>query len=271
LLEASFGREQVKSITPQKLWKWLKKQKQLRNWSRQTLQNYTRVLTRFFNYAFEKGFVAENPLLSKTIAFEKGAALRQTGKEPPAIIALKDARALLRAAHDTDEQRGFLTFVVLCMFCGLRPEAEAVKLEWDQIDMADRLVYIHPQKSKNTKSARSVEICDVALEWLLLCNQSKQIGPVNWVSNWKKLRNAAGIMEWKGDTLRHSFASYGFAMHRNKGRLITDLGHVDDQMLNYYLQVTPLVKKNAKHYFDLTPDKVLGPDECNVVPMEVTG
>lgn len=262
-----FGEETIKSLSPQKVWEWLTKLKQERDWSRQTLQNYTRVLTRFFNFALDKGFIAENPLTSKTIAFDKNAALKRPARKAPSIISINDAHSLLYTAHATNEERGLLPFVVLTMFAGLRPDSEADRMEWDSIDLEEGLVFVRSDKSKNVKSARTIELCPAAIEWLLLCDQAKPIVPSKRASLWKHLREEAGILKWKPDTLRHSFCTYLYGITRNKAKLIASMGHVDDEVLGFYLQINPSAAKAAKLYFDLSPQSVLAGADSKILKM----
>lgn len=265
ILEKPFGKLEAKFLTYDKLWPEIMRLKKSTPWSRQTLQNYCRVLTRFFNFAVEKGYMAENPMLSNNVSFDKKEATKQTAKAKPSLVNAADAADILREAAVLDKEAHILAFTTLAMFCGLRPEAEILKLDWEDIDLETGRVFVQPNKSKNTASGRIVGIPDCAKEWLVKCDQNKPIAPFRWQYNWKRLRDNAGIIDWKPDTLRHSFASYSYAIHGDRPRLESELGHVDKQMLTHYLQVSPAVNKNAKKYFGLTPGKVLGEEETKVV------
>lgn len=265
ILVKPFGELEAKYLTYDKLWPEVMELKNRTPWSRQTLQNYCRVLTRFFNFAVEKGYMAENPMLSNKVSFDKKEATKQVAKPKPSLVNATDAADMIREAWAMDGEAHILAFVTLAMFCGLRPEAEILKLDWQDIDLETGKVFVQPNKSKNTASGRIVGIPDCAKKWLMRCDQNKPLAPFRWQYNWKRLRDNASITDWVPDTLRHSFASYSYALHQDRPRLESELGHVDKQMLSYYLQVSPAINRNAKQYFELTPEKVLGDAEERVL------
>jgi integrase len=58
-----------------------------------------------------------------------------------------------------------LPFLVLGFFCGIRPRGELEKLEWRDVDLADRVVTIRPEVSK-THRRRFPELSENAIVWL---------------------------------------------------------------------------------------------------------
>ena len=54
---------------------------------------------------------------------------------------------------------------MLGFFCGIRPRGELEKLEWRDVDLADRVVTIRPEVSK-THRRRFPELSENAIVWL---------------------------------------------------------------------------------------------------------
>ncbi len=259
-LVPKFGRKPAKEISARGLWDWLSGMSKEREWARNTLKGYCDAIGQLFEFGRNKGYLAANPLKAHEIQFEKEEALEQSAQKAPAILTIEQASALLAVAHAENSNRGLLGFVSICLFTGARPEAEAAKLAWDDIDLEDGRIYIRPNKNKNTASARSMEICSALMGWLLLCDRNKPLIPPALAYRWKKTRAAVRLPN-VGDLTRHSFASYSYCLHGQKSRLIDETGHVGDQMLKYYLGIRPEIRRNAKTYFGLTPRVVLGTAE----------
>jgi len=72
---------------------------------------------------------------------------------------LPEAEALLRATG-TD----FVPAIAIGLSAGLRPEAELWHLDWQSVNLADKLIDV--TKSKNSISHRFVKISDNLVAWL---------------------------------------------------------------------------------------------------------
>ena len=57
--------------------------------------------------------------------------------------------------------------------------------------------------------------------------------PANWNRRWKSLRDAAGFLRWKADTLRHTFATYHAMYFRNLPQLQQEMGHRNAELLRF--------------------------------------
>ena len=266
-LLAKFGRKQVRELTGDVVWGELKLRARRAGWSRGTLDSYVSGWRVFFSFAQKMEMIVDSPLSGKRISFEIAEATKNGALPPPAILSVGDAGNLLRCAWEMRD-KGMLQAVVVLLFGGLRPNAEMLKIDWDNIELDEGIVNIGGDRSKNEGSARSVKLCDAALEWLVMCPKDR-FKPTNWYRNWKTLRDNAGLGEdWVEDMTRHSFASYSFGLHRDPDRLRRELGHVDQRMLNHYLQVSSAVNRNAKKYFGQTPDNVLGGQDTEIVEFQ---
>jgi integrase len=53
--------------------------------------------------------------------------------------------------HASADDLPLLPFLVLGLFCGVRPDGELQKLEWSDIDLNDKVVTIRPEVSKTNR------------------------------------------------------------------------------------------------------------------------
>lgn len=276
--ETGWGKRMSNELPPQEVWAWIEGRAKEKKWKRNTLQRYLDVIGQLFTFGVNKGYLAENPLSSGLITFDKMEALDEANRGRPVVLEPGQAANLLRNAFYQNDKRGLLCYVAVCLFTGARPEAEALKMTWEDIDLEDGRVYVRANKSKNTSSTRFVEICPALREWLDLCKPKletekdfhKRLAPEAFHYRWKKTRLASGIPIQETDLTRHSFASYSYATHGDKTKLRNDMGHISDAMFAHYVDVTRKVRHDAKEYFDLAPAKVLG-EVDNVTQMEATG
>lgn len=254
------------SVTPRILWDYLSGEASLRKWKRNTLKRYCDVANQLFEFGVKKGYLGSNPLQDISIQFEKEDALELPSQKPPEILSITQAAELLRVAHNENDKRGMLAYVAICLFTGARPEAEASKMSWEDIDLEENRIYIRPNKSKNLSSARCIEMCPTLVKWLMYCRRDRRLIPDAWRFRWKKTRTEVNLPP-KGDLTRHSWASYSYSIHGDKTKLINEMGHVGTDMLRHYLSVKPSIRRDAKVYFDLTPERIVGTQE-NILQME---
>lgn len=276
--ETGWGKRMSNELPPKEVWEWIEGRAKEKKWKRNTLQRYLDVIGQLFKFGVNKGYLAENPLSSGVITFDKMEALDEANRGRPTVLDPSQAANLLRNAYYQNDKRGLLCYVAVCLFTGARPEAEALKMTWEDIDLEDGRVYVRANKSKNTSSTRFVEICPALREWLDLGKPNletekdfhKRLAPEAFHYRWKKTRLASGIPNKETDLTRHSFASYSYATHGDKTKLRNDMGHISDAMFAHYVDVTRKVRHDAEEYFNLTPAKVLG-DGNNVIPIEAAG
>jgi integrase len=273
--ETRWGKRMANELPPKEIWAWIEGRAKEKEWEQNTLKRYLDVIGQLFEFGLNKGYLAENPLSSKLITFDKMEALDTAKKGRPVVLEPTQAHNLLKVAYDQNSKRGLLCYVAVCLFTGARPEAEALKMTWEDIDLEDNRVYVRANKSKNTSSTRFVAICPALRQWLELCKPKLEtagdhklpLAPEAFLYRWKKTRKEAGIPTKVTDLTRHSFASYSYAEHGDKNKLRNDMGHISDAMFAHYVDVTRKIRRGAKEYFGLTPEKVLG-DGNNVIPME---
>ncbi len=130
-------------------------------------QNFLDACIEVFNYAIDEEYVKFSPLSG--FKGQKRKALVGSGDNDPniEILSLAETERLLESALGLQEI-GFLGYIVLTLFCGVRAE-EAKRLEWK--DVKDRLnepyLTIGSEIAKKRR-IRHVDIPPNAVKWLSL-------------------------------------------------------------------------------------------------------
>lgn len=266
-----FGARSVATITADEIGAWIHGL----GLAPASVNSYRRILVVAFNDAISGGFIEEgrNPAMkvkqSKVVEGEVG------------ILTPKQAGALLGAA-DAE----ILPVVAIGLFCGLRT-AELQRLDWEEVRLDLRHVRVKASKAKSARN-RIVPISDNLRAWIT--PHIKASGPV-WPANGRKLFEAARLavgfgspkevaksvkaneknpkkkvlLEWPDNALRHSFATYHLAHHKNAAELALHMGHTSPALIfAHYREVVS--DRDGATYWSLRPE----PAE-NVVAMQKAG
>lgn len=158
--------------------------------------------------------------------------------------------------------RAVLPLVVLTGFCGVR-WSEAARLEWDDIDLERKVVFVRATKAK-TRSRRVCPVPDNAAVWLAAGGE----GPLWSTSLPCAFRALAKALSDSGVTprrngLRHSFISYRLAELMDAQRVALEAG-TSPQMIfsNYRELVTP---EMAREWWEVKPGAVTPDAELELV------
>lgn len=222
--------------------------------SPQSYSNYRRVLHLLFQFAVARGYAADNPVTgAEKIKIRNG----EIGIFHP------DEIARLLDAADKD----FRPCLALGAFAGLR-SAEIERLTWEDIDLAGRMIKIGASKSK-TASRRIVPIHDNLAAWLAdyaglhgkvwkadsttFTNRERQTAAATAVkADPKNNIKEQTAVKWKRNALRHSYASYRFALTNDAGRVAGELGNSAAVVHKHYRE---LVKPaDAEKWFKVKPE-----------------
>ncbi len=230
--------------------------------SRQSYKNFRTVAHLFFEFAVARGYAADNPVA--------GSESLTVGSGDVEIFTPAEIRRLLAAATPD-----FLPCLALGAFAGLR-SAEIERLAWADIRLAERHIVIGASKAK-TASRRVVPISDNLASWL--ASYAAQTGTV-----WKGTHEAFYItqqttaaatavpadeqnstparpaLKWKQNALRHSYASYRFALTNDAGRVAGECGNSAAVIHRHYRELVKLA--DAERWFAVMPDA-----EANIVTM----
>jgi site-specific recombinase XerD len=214
------------------------------NWSTSTRASHIKYLRTFYNFFVRKGYAKLNPF--------QNIETPTTGSTKPKVISPEATEKLLQFALDNDHKPE-CAIMALVFFCGVRVQ-EAGRLNWEDLDLESATVEISDEKAK-TRHRRVNQIPENALEWLKLCKSTSGIRPNDFLQRMKRLRKKAGI-EYPQNAMRHCFASYHLAQHKDASKTALMLGHPNPTMLydTYY----QLIKKpeNVKTYWNIIPASV---------------
>lgn len=222
-------------VTTSDLQAWLDAQKL----ARQTYANFRRVAHLFFEFAVARGYASDNPVAGvESLKIQGGDVAIFTPEEIQTLID-----------HATSE---FLPCLVIGAFAGLR-SAEIERLHWKDIDIAGRCIVVGRRQSK-TATRRIVPISDNLAAWLApYTGRTDQIWQRTHEAFYKAQKataKAAGL-DWKSNALRHSYASYRFALTGDAGRVAGELGNSASIVHRHYRE---LVKPaQAERWFAVSP------------------
>jgi integrase len=228
-------------ITPEIVKEWLSK---LAGLSPVTRNNYRRAIHALFSFAVSEGYCVANPV--------SGIPMFSVPEKAPAILTVEEAKRIVTVAAQTNPKLGLLGYITLGLFAGLR-RAEIERLDWSAVKRERRMVTVDGSIAK-TGSIRNVALAPNALEWLRRCpSQKGKVSPRNLNRRLQRLKFLAGIQNWEGNELRHSFASYHFDLHQNGPLTAAQLGHSSGCQLlfEHYRSIVPL--GDGQRFFEISP------------------
>ena len=210
-----------------------------------TRNTHRRDLHTMFSYAVEiPKYCSENPVArtSKLVPDDDDIE----------ILTVPQVEKLLSAASPD-----MLPFWSIGCFAGLR-RAEIERLDWADIDFAEKTIHVHGRRRKTEKSRRFVDMQPNLIAWLKpFRRRSGKIHPANLRKRFDADREAAGLRkDWPDNALRHSFASYHLAKFRKDAALALQMGNSVGVIEKHYRQ---LVKPSAAAaYWKIRPPSDYG-------------
>lgn len=230
--EQEFGEHVVASVTSTDISNWLAEL----NLSPVSRNNYRRILILLFNEGIRRKFCRENPARES----EKAKVV----ESEVSILTPTEAKRLLQ--HSSPP---ILPAIAIGLFAGLR-QSELEQLDWSEIDFEEEHILVRAEKAK-TARRRYVTLSENLTEWLspFRCDLglvSPQAG--EYWTHFGTARTRAELLDrWKGNELRHSFASYHLALHKDPGLTTSELGHTSPHLV--YQHYRNLVKSSAARSF----------------------
>lgn len=213
-----------------------------------TVDKARRLLHCFFNFALRQNWCNANPVDRLQVMRKQEVVVE--------ALELQQVHDLLRQVGQPAE-RCCAAAVGLMLWAGIRP-FEVARLHWSDIDLDERVVTIQPRHSK-TGGCRHITIEPVLRRWLLRfrpAEESARVVPENWVRRWRDLRQAAGLVPWRPDTLRHTFASYHLRHFGDIRRLQLEMGHCNVRLLfSRYLNMRNITRAAAATYWGVPARK----------------
>ena len=208
-------------------------------WVSSTKRSYLIDVRTFFSFAVRRKYMRENPTLA--------VDLPRLDENPPGILSPAQTKCLLDACLDAEPD--ILPVLILSLFGGIR-RAEAEKIEWAEI--GTEFIEIKAEKAK-TRRRRLIPISAQLRAWL---DCSREIGgklpAVNYADKLKRTLEKAGLRaEWPQNALRHSFASYHYAKHRNENETAALMGNSPQMIFAHYRELVR--PADAEAFFRIMP------------------
>jgi len=231
-----FWEEIAERVTGEQIERWMRKQ----NYGPASFNRVLRYITQLFNFA---PYGADNP----------AAGIRPAKKvySEPGFMSPEDVERLFAIAWD--EAPHIVARMALGFFCGIRSE-ELDRLEWAHVYLDTSTVRVSAEVSK-THFPRVVDIPGNALHWLIACRRpGGPIGPSSSVFFATRRRLCAALeIEWPHNAMRHTFATFHFAHHRQPQRTAEQLGHVQGVKLLYQHYRGLATSDAAARYWEIRP------------------
>lgn len=249
------------NVTTAEIQTWLDAQKL----AAQGYTNFRSVLHLFFKFAVARGYASDNPLAS--------CERQKVRNGDIAIFTPSEITRLLEAATPD-----FLPCLALGAFAGLR-SAEIERLEWSDIHLADRFIVVGASKAK-TAGRRIVPLSDNLAEWLApYAGRQGNVWTGGHEEFYEKQQDTAAAtaikadaeqnisaqkpVKWKANGLRHSYASYRFAITNDAGRVAGELGNSAAVVHRHYRELVRPV--DAQRWFNVKSEA-----PANVVTLAAT-
>ena len=172
--------------------------------------------------------------------------------------------------HSLNNDLDLLPFLVLGLFCGIRPDGELQKLEWSAVRFdGDKPQVVIPPEVSKMKRRRFVDLSPNAVTWLEAYRRDGgsmegKIVPFGFNVLRKKRRKnqaEAKIGRWIQQGMRHSFCTYWLAQHKDVNQLVLQSGHTDaDTMWRHYHR--GVTEAEARKFWSIVPPKT----DAKVIP-----
>lgn len=200
-------------------------------------------ISALFSFAIRRGWTKDNPCdrLERVVI----------PVSPPEILTVQQAASLMR--YVSINEIDALGWYAACLFAGVRP-AESDRLTWDKVRERDGIIIIDAAASK-THQRRIIRLMPTAAQWLAFAREKQSRIPVPHATRRRSLRRSRehlGLPAWPQDILRHSAASYWYAMSRDAAQVSSDLGNSPNILLRHYRELVS--KDDAVRFWDITPE-----------------
>jgi integrase len=241
-LRASVGRfltgrrdKPVSEITPAEIREYISRN----GWGPRTARGYLCDVQTLFSFAVRNRYCRDNV----AVAVDKP----RLEDKPPGILTVTQCAALVQTCQRAEPS--LLATIILCLFAGVRPE-EARRLAWENI--GPDFLEVTGAKSK-TRRRRLVPLTPQLRAWLDLARElGSELPAANVPAKFNRVRRLAKLFSgWPHDAMRHSFASYHLAKHRNENETAMVLGNSPQMIFSHYREVVR--PDAAEKFFAIMP------------------
>jgi integrase len=242
-LAVYFKRETVAEITASALVTFL----EVGQPGMKTYNNRRGILSTFFKFSFQRGWIAENPIPKVPhfrIRRRRGVAM---------TLSTTQARTLMEH-FETFEDGRWVPYFALCLFAGIRPcvpYGEISKLKPDAVNLETGIIHISAEVSK-VREPRKITIQPNLATWLRAYPLTKF--PIV-VGNFKKRREKfRDQFHLTHDVLRHTYISMFVAKFRSIGEAAIQAGNSESIIRRHYLDLK--ATEEAEDFFGILPKRI---------------
>lgn len=239
-LEKNFRKQAVAELTSPRLVEFL----EVGRPGMKTHNNRRGILSTFFKYAFQRGWVAENPI-PKVPHFR---IRRKRGQAQ--TLSLAQVKAVMEFA-ETHKGGIWVPYFALCLFAGIRPgvpNGEITKFKPESVDLDAGIIHISADVSK-VREPRKIVIQPNLAAWLRAYPLKKfPIIPGNFKKRRQKFAKQLGLTH---DVLRHTFISMFVAKFRSIGEAAIQAGNSESIIRKHYLDLKS--PEEGAAFFDILP------------------
>jgi integrase len=213
------------------------------NWNAVTTASHIKYLRTLYRFLIRHGYAKMNPFES--------LELPQSAEPSPKVLSIQQTSSLLECALNNG-YHAECAAMVLVFFCGVRVD-EVERCVWDNIDLQRGKITLSADSTKAGRK-RINAIPPNAIAWLKACKNIGSIAPHDYDQRMRRLRRRAGL-DYPQNAMRHSFAGYHIARHKNAPATAVLLGHPNPSLLykTYYELVT---EDDAERYWNIYPAKI---------------
>ena len=175
------------------------------------------------------------------------------------ILSVEECDLLIRWTEENDPE--LLIYPVICLFAGLRLNQEATRIDWASITISS--IIVDETIAKNRKKRIIEPLTSNLVEWIRFID-SKVVKPFplrNFRRRWHRAKQTVG-RKCLHDSMRHSYASYHFAMFGNAELTARNLGHPDSTLLRQDYNGAVTMAETHK-FWSIVPKHILSNYPCN--------
>ena len=211
--------------------------------------------TRIYRYATISQFcdwLVSKHWLPKNPCAEIEKPKEDKNKPPPAILTLEQCQNLLQLAWTDPWGTEMLPYFAMCLLSGVRPnEMMRARENHFFLDEGHNIFHVHHD---NKTGWRTVELLEPLVSILNNC-RNRGLNLCYWRKRrFVRIRKDAGVFDsWASDVLRHSFASYHYAVHRDIKWLTKNMGNSEAVLNRRYINTT-VSPRQGEAFFKLAVD-----------------
>jgi site-specific recombinase XerD len=246
---ADFGGRPASGITASEIEDWLRAPHSDNKGRQRTWAGSRRNVTRgyigtLFNFGIRKNLCTFNPIAGVDRAIVERA--------PIEVWSPAETLMILKVA--TQECSELLRFLVLAFFSGIRT-GELFCLHIDHVKLDQAIVTV-PASISKTRKLRNVPISKNLAAWLAQSNINSRrgriwdMGETSLHRRYRLIEKSTGL-KWRGNALRHTFASNHLALYDNEYLTSKACGNTPRMLRDYYDAVVS--REHGEAHFSIFP------------------